>query len=1590
MTHIHYKFSSKLSYDTVVFDGPHITLTDLKEQIMGRERLRAGCDLQITNAQTKEEYTDEGGVIPKGSSVIVRRVPGVRSGPVKKTHNIERLDGHSHLASGAVKAMDDHSSTKALPLFSQMVNLAAADVSEDDKIKVVMNQSSYDPMNYNKNFGAPLPANYTCYRCGNTGHHIRSCPTSGDKNFEAPPKMKKSTGIPRSFMVEVDDPNTKGAMLTSCGRYAIPAIDAEAYALGKKEKHPFLQQEPEPEDEREPVPEELQCLICRDLLVDSVVIPCCGNSYCDDCIRTALLESEGHVCPTCKQSDVSPDTLIANKFLRQAVNNYKKEKGYSKSVGRKCGAPQSLTAVPTPSPVPTPPPVTSQHQKIHQMNPRQQAEVPPHGAHPAFNLANQLPSTETETETGDYSAPDVPSLLPSNKPPTNAPSQAVTLVHTAAKQQSSLGQTSTSLYSSSSSAVCPPGVTAETQQLPPSSSSNPSVPPPFFSSHHFHSFHSGPPPGHPGAPPSWTHPNPQGAPIPPLLSSSSIPSLIQREWFNHHRHRKERSKTLCGKNIHVSSCSFVQSCLPASLRSPRTRSTRRRSSRSKSKSSRSSSRSSRSRSRSHGRSRPRSPYSHHRVPHSRSHPPRAYSYGYKRSRSPTPSSSSSPRRGPHSKSHSDHRRNRHHSKRSSHSSHKSSRRTDHPPSSGRAEGDTGQTDYYQQWKIQYKEWYEKYFSSYVSHYHQLPPPLLSLPPPPNPLWADRAENQPIHNSDSFSQAQYMHTTLTDRHSPSSQSSSESRSQSSSEGHSPQSASSSDCSSPPSGSPRDACSLPSGDSTPQPRSAQKDVTRPNLEHELKRMRKGVPGDNTHSPDAAGSIDKKRRIESITSDDQIPLKSNKKEKEQQRDHRKSGKKSKRSKDLNPRWDEERHCDVKPGRDAHKTGEGSKASKSDRKRERAAEEKKRKEQSHTGASKSSTRNVQTNLETPTPGGKKALPGRVTDIWEGRVKVKPQKKISININLDRRRPEEKAEIPEVSCPETSAEKSQEDTEVTADGDQLEAEIPKTEQQQATQPHQKGQPEAGNKMENVISLTGETITADEELTVENCREEETFTLGDLRTAGEVDASTEAKREDEGVKEDEIKEHDEFIATTEKEDTEEVRHEETCENLTAEWEPKEELVEGVKMRSMSDEDTDTLTRKSHSSEGAGIKEEADSTPTVHCRGREGFPEGSVEVTTPPHQQDYHGDLGRLGLVQVPFSECEKEDADVEKKDVLSPSVTADQKEAMGDTQKESPRPEEVQMEEEIGGCSERVDCCLAPSSGTDGSDSGDTRELEMAADTLRDHEKDQRENKAVKEEKKTSLSPCSLSKSDTEQEVSLEDSKEAPRDVEQSHQSGCKKQVNVVMDVKCNMTKEDQGHHFHHHDHGDPDSTSNNKNEAAATLHSLSSLFHTSESVQGTPEPSLTSTSTSGLPLKPSDEPKHQLVPATPRGAPQSKRDRSRHSDRPGPRPESREEQWKKYKLEKMLKERQQERASKEAKDDREAGRHHGPRETQPLGKEPVSAQAAGERPVGHGSSSLSSSSVKNSEDDRKPKKHKKEKRQELEEPERKHKKSKKRQQDHF
>lgn len=64
---VHYKFKSAREFDTITFDGLHISVDDLKKAISQRNRIgkTADFDLLITNAQTKE------GTHPSTCGVVV-------------------------------------------------------------------------------------------------------------------------------------------------------------------------------------------------------------------------------------------------------------------------------------------------------------------------------------------------------------------------------------------------------------------------------------------------------------------------------------------------------------------------------------------------------------------------------------------------------------------------------------------------------------------------------------------------------------------------------------------------------------------------------------------------------------------------------------------------------------------------------------------------------------------------------------------------------------------------------------------------------------------------------------------------------------------------------------------------------------------------------------------------------------------------------------------------------------------------------------------------------------------------------------------------------------------------------------------------------------------------------------------------------------------------------------------------------------------------------------------------------------------------------------------------------------------------------
>ncbi|EGB06189.1 hypothetical protein AURANDRAFT_29666, partial [Aureococcus anophagefferens] len=75
---IQFRFQSSKAFDAITFSGLMIKLLELKRAIVEKlklDRAHMDFDLAVSNAQTKEAYGDDNMMVPKNTSVVVRRVP---------------------------------------------------------------------------------------------------------------------------------------------------------------------------------------------------------------------------------------------------------------------------------------------------------------------------------------------------------------------------------------------------------------------------------------------------------------------------------------------------------------------------------------------------------------------------------------------------------------------------------------------------------------------------------------------------------------------------------------------------------------------------------------------------------------------------------------------------------------------------------------------------------------------------------------------------------------------------------------------------------------------------------------------------------------------------------------------------------------------------------------------------------------------------------------------------------------------------------------------------------------------------------------------------------------------------------------------------------------------------------------------------------------------------------------------------------------------------------------------------------------------------------------------------------------------------
>lgn len=301
---VHYKFKNTINYDAVKFDGVYISAADLKSIIVQQKKL-GHSELQVENEETGQLYTDDQ-MIPKNTNIIVLRLPplvnsnkrsrlaanqpyparfsgNANSGGATNTNSNNNHHHHHHHhshfrhpANGSANNNNSNSQPSTLTSSSNtssdsgggnrdaMELVSTKNLSEEEMLKRIRTQSTndFDPTRYARSSrggglggrGGSRPhivpgSGYTCRKCGIPGHLIYDCKSS------VMHKVKRSSGIPRDFLMKVDS-KEKGALMTPSGEYAVPYIDREAYNNPKIEKAPFFE-DGTPSDDTTTAPKEV-------------------------------------------------------------------------------------------------------------------------------------------------------------------------------------------------------------------------------------------------------------------------------------------------------------------------------------------------------------------------------------------------------------------------------------------------------------------------------------------------------------------------------------------------------------------------------------------------------------------------------------------------------------------------------------------------------------------------------------------------------------------------------------------------------------------------------------------------------------------------------------------------------------------------------------------------------------------------------------------------------------------------------------------------------------------------------------------------------------------------------------------------------------------------------------------------------------------------------------------------------------------------------------------------------------------------------------------------------------------------------------
>lgn len=247
--YIQYRFFSDKNYTKIDFQGSSIPLWELRNEIITQQNMTSeDFELHFFDEQMSP-ITDDYFMISRNYSIIIKRLP---------------------------LWMSKNQETKKKETLRTFTKISK-----------------------------PISNSYICYRCGQKGHFIQDCPTNTDKNYDYV-RIRKPTGIPKSFLKYVDEKNEEAVMVTEKG---FVKVELQSHEWDKLSQGLNLN-----------IPEELKCKNCG-LLFNMPVTTDCGHVYCESCI------SINDKCLICK---VKVKKLTDNYEMRRKISKFIEEKEQKK------------------------------------------------------------------------------------------------------------------------------------------------------------------------------------------------------------------------------------------------------------------------------------------------------------------------------------------------------------------------------------------------------------------------------------------------------------------------------------------------------------------------------------------------------------------------------------------------------------------------------------------------------------------------------------------------------------------------------------------------------------------------------------------------------------------------------------------------------------------------------------------------------------------------------------------------------------------------------------------------------------------------------------------------------------------------------------------------------------------------------------------------------------------------------------------------------------------------------------------------------------------------------------------------------------